>query len=247
MERNIKHPKTKPTFVIGGILLLVVLALFLCISSSPYRLLRPYFLFGKNIPKKLGIETINHEGRISVKIAAETGGFYIDQIPVTIGAYKKCVKNDGCARPHYRAAYERYWDGLLYRNLPVTFVTWQEARDYCQAYGGDLPTSEEWEAAAGKGKYAWGDSDPTLAKANIDGWYQSHTPAGWLPNGASPFGVLDLNGNVREWVLDTNENGEKGLKGASYQDGWNTAESANILWHAPNSSGFSRGFRCVYH
>lgn len=184
-------------------------------------------------------------GRKAVLIDKEEV-FYIDQIPVTIDAYQNCVRSGNCASAHYRNEYRKYAVNPIYGSLPVTFVTWHEARQYCISAGGDLPTIAQWESAAGDGIYSWGDTYPSPAKANIDGWYQSHIPAGWLPKGASPYGVLDMTGNVREWVLDENEDGAKGLKGGSYQDAWSSVKSEKTYYHEPNSSGFNRGFRCVY-
>ena len=222
--------------------------LYAAVKTSPYRLLRPYALIGKTLPEKLGAETKTIAGRKAVLIPGneETDAFFIDQIPVTVSDYQKCVKSGGCAAAHYRNEFSKYTKNPLYGIFPVTFVTWNEARNYCVLRGGDLPTEKQWEAAAGDGDYAWGSSYPSIAKANIDGWYQSQTPAGWLPSGASPYGILDMNGNVREWVLDENENGEKGLKGGGFQDTWTAARSESVYYHAPESSGFNRGFRCAY-
>lgn len=130
----------------------------------------------------------------------------------------------------------------------MSFATFEEARTYCQTYGGDLPTASQWRLAAGSGDYAWGDQDPSLSRANLDGFYQWQTPAGWLPKGASADGLLDMTGNVREWILDNNPDNEaeRGLKGGAFQDDFGAGESDFTFYHEPTSSGFNRGFRCVY-
>ena len=89
------------------------------------------------------------------------------------------------------------------------------------------------------------------------------TAVGTFPYGTSYYGVLDMGGNVREWVSDwydpnyyqyspyMNPQGpetgdKKVLKGASFQDPWRYSRSANRLAHEPESPGAVRGFRCVY-
>lgn len=220
--------------------------------SSPYRELRPYSLFGKKIPEKSLQKTHEIDGRIAVYIESEyPESFYIDQIPVTIGDYKKCMSRGNCETQHYKDNYAQIWDSSLYDDFPVSFVTWHEAQAFCRAYGGDLPGIRQWKLAAGseyKYDYAWGNEIPTISRANVDGFYQWQTPAGWLPLGASPYGVLDLNGNVREWVLDDNHSEDfgNGLKGGSFQDSFSIANNDTVFYHEPTSSGFNRGFRCVY-
>ncbi len=218
--------------------------------SSPYRELRPYLFFGSKLKgiSENGNKTVNGIPSVLISGADEAEDFYIDQIPVTIGAYKNCTASGECKTHHYRDNYTQLYASGIYDIFPMTFVTFAEARTYCLSYGGDLPTEAQWLAAAGSSVYAWGDRMPSLSRANIDGFYQSHTPAGWLPEGASPFGVLDLNGNVREWILDENPDNaaEISLKGGSFQDSFTSGKNESAFYHDPTSSGFNRGFRCVY-
>ena len=221
--------------------------------SSPYRMLRPYELFGKKLPEKAGFTTsiINRRKAVLISGDQDTEDFFIDQIPVTIGAYKDCTASGNCLYQHYHDHYTKFWIKKRYENFPVTFVTWMEAQTYCQASGGNLPTEHQWELAAGAElnyDYPWGRSLPTIADANIDGYYQSLIPAGWLPEGASPYGVLDMTGNVREWVLDEiyADNDNKLLKGGSDYDNFSNGTIAAHFDHTPTSSGINRGFRCVY-
>lgn len=240
----------KGIFVFPLFFLSVVFFALMIFISSPYRELRPYNLFYSKIRNISENEVNAVNGIPSILISGIDGldEFYIDQIPVTVGAYKHCTESGDCKTHHYRNNYTQYYESDIYDIFPMTFVTFAEARTYCLTYGGDLPTEAQWLAAAGPSVYAWGDRMPTLSRANLDGYYQSHTPAGWLPEGASPFGVLDMNGNVREWILNENpeNSSEIALKGGGFQDSFGTGKNESSYYHEPTSSGFNRGFRCVY-
>lgn len=95
--------------------------------------------------------------------------------------------------------------GLL--NHPAYGVTWYGANAYCNAIGRRLPTEAEWERAArgDDGRiYPWGNTfDPNLTKTRIPRDAPPGTvPVGSFMAGASPYGVLDMAGNVAEWVSD---------------------------------------------
>lgn len=103
------------------------------------------------------------------------------------------------------------WSGecwLVMRNYashPIVSVSWYGAAAYCHWVGGRLPTEAEWEKAA-RGLddriYPWGDQSPSFEFANYQGCKECTSPVGNFPNGASSFGVLDMAGNVWEWVND---------------------------------------------
>lgn len=103
------------------------------------------------------------------------------------------------------------WDGNSflvesgYENHPVTFVSWYGAGSYCSWVDRHLPTESEWEKAA-RGEnafiYPWGDKQPDNSLLNYNRVINDTTEIGNYPAGASPYGALDMAGNVWEWVDD---------------------------------------------
>ncbi|MCH7711078.1 MAG: SUMF1/EgtB/PvdO family nonheme iron enzyme, partial [Proteobacteria bacterium] len=88
-------------------------------------------------------------------------------------------------------------------NHPVVETSWRGARDYCRWRGKRLPTEAEWERAARgtEGRpYPWGDRPPDKSRARYgSGWGQT-VAVGSPPRGATPEGVMNMAGNVHEWV-----------------------------------------------
>jgi formylglycine-generating enzyme required for sulfatase activity len=133
--------------------------------------------------------------------------YWMDQLEVTNAMYGLCVRAGGCTLPQSLKSQRRaaYFDNPEFKDYPVIYVTWGQARAYCEWARRRLPTEAEWERA-GRGNdfrtFPWGEdkADGTLANFNMLAGDTSRV--GSFPAGASPFGVLDMAGNVAEWVND---------------------------------------------
>jgi eukaryotic-like serine/threonine-protein kinase len=140
--------------------------------------------------------------------------YWIDRTEVTNAMYNKCVIEKHCDLPN-----TIYYDPESLGDHPVVYIEWYQAKAYCEYAGRHLPTEAEWEKAArgndGR-KYPWGN-DYNCKNANlddetlIDGYttsdvgcdgFNKTAPVGSFPQGASFYGILDLSGNVWEWVAD---------------------------------------------
>lgn len=136
--------------------------------------------------------------------------FWIDKTEVANSMYAKCVRDSKCNLPSSSTSYTRdsYYGDSEFDSFPVIYVSWDDAVNYCSWAGRRLPTEAEWEKAA-RGTdarvYPWGDNI-TCSYANYwgkrNGCAGDTTEVGKYPNGASPYGALDMAGNVWEWVSD---------------------------------------------
>jgi formylglycine-generating enzyme required for sulfatase activity len=179
------------------------------------------------------------------------GAFKIDRTEVTRGMYARCVAARRCGKTAVDLQTEP--------QLPMINVTWHEARAFCTYAGGRLPTEAEWEKAArgsdGR-EFPWGN-DAACARGNW-GNFEGEGPCagknpghpvavGSYPDGASPFGVLDLAGNVWEWVEDKYdlEPERRVVRGGSCCSYFVEPRAANRNAWDPNHRDADLGFRCV--
>jgi formylglycine-generating enzyme required for sulfatase activity len=170
--------------------------------------------------------------------------YCLDKHEVTVARYKACSDRGACKRagkenvwPGITAVQQKIYDPLC--NLadadklgqhPINCVDWEQAKTFCEANGGRLPTEAEWEFAA-RGPdgriYPWGDDAPSAKLLNACGkecvaWMKKHpdpdgevrtmydaddgypntAPVGSFPAGKSRYGIEDVVGNVWEWVSD---------------------------------------------
>ena len=133
--------------------------------------------------------------------------FWMDQVEVTNGMYNLCVTSGECRPPSQLRSDNRedYFGNPEFQDYPVVYVTWHDANAYCQWAGRRLPTEAEWERAARGGdkrNFPWGDEFPNEYNANAANTVGDTSRVGSYVEGASPFGALDMSGNVWEWVAD---------------------------------------------
>ncbi len=143
--------------------------------------------------------------------------FFIDVYEVTNILYHRCVDAGGCTDPSWNTDYpatihedgKRWYNAKDMDSYPVVGLTWRQSVDYCRWAGKRLPSAVEWEKAArgSDGRtYSWGNEwDGRKANWDDDGkidGYRKLAPVGSFPEGKSPYGAMDMAGNVREWVDD---------------------------------------------
>jgi formylglycine-generating enzyme required for sulfatase activity len=194
--------------------------------------------------------------------------FWIDQTEVTSAMYAKCVADGKCQTPWCLA-------GSKFDQHPAVCVDWFNAKAYCEWAGRRLPTEAEWEKAA-RGTdgrlYPWGNEPATCeyAMMNDGSGYacgeRSDTAAahvGSRPKGASPYGALDMAGNVWEWTNDwydsnyynispySNPTGPASGYGPAQRGGYweNKSNLVRVTYRVPHSNNpmggaSSIGFRC---
>jgi formylglycine-generating enzyme required for sulfatase activity len=132
--------------------------------------------------------------------------FEIDKTEVTQAEFTACVLAGSCAPPWPATAggVPCVWD-CQNADHPAGCITWEQAKAYCAWAQKRLPTEAEWEKAArgtdGR-KYPWGNGEPTCNEVNMTGCGEHSDAVGAHPSGASPYGVLDMAGNMVEMVAD---------------------------------------------
>jgi formylglycine-generating enzyme required for sulfatase activity len=259
-------------FVIVGIVISVLVALGLIARN-------PHFQTSstdKNIISKVdGMELIyvptgdfvmgseNGAADESPKHEIYLDAFWIDKTEVTNEMYRKCIKDGTCEMPRSTL----FINNQEFDDHPVVDVTWQDADNYCGWAGRQLPTEAQWEKAArgtdGR-NYPWGNKweDSFVNWAESRDNYRSTSPVGSFPDGASPYGALDMVGNVWEWVADwyghdyyqfadsENPQGpingfERAHRGGSWYDYQPNLRAPNRDRNTPHFPDLGIGFRCL--
>ena len=195
--------------------------------------------------------------------------YWLDRTEVSNGAYQRCIHAGVCPPAPYQAA--RSWRRQVHS--PVTLVSWREASTYCRWSGGHLPTEAQWERAArgltGR-RFPWGTIyHPLLANHGRSGRRTHDDRDGFIElapidkfyDGRSAEGILQLAGNVEEWVSDwyasrytaADEVDPKGpprgdtrvVRGGSFIHGASRLRGASRRHDLPTARRAWRGFRCA--
>jgi len=177
----------------------------------------------------------------------ELSGFWIDKAPVTNAEYARFVAETGHTPPEH-------WQGKIppkeIADHPVTYVTWHDAIVYAEWAGGRLPTEQEWEKAArgtdGR-KYPWGEWAEGRCNSEEAG-IRGTTPVGqYSPQGDSPYGCVDMAGNVWEWTTSSDPPGSRlrVLRGGAFDNDVRYVRCAFRDRFFPNYGRREFGFRIV--
>jgi len=209
----------------------------------------------------------------------ELAEFFIDRTKVTNGAFALFLDavgprgargenyfdvDDSDARVHRRNGKWRAHAG--HEDHPVVEASWRGALAYCAWLGKRLPTEAEWEKAArgtdGR-RYPWGNEAPDRTRAHFGAGWNDLRPVGNLPNGASPYGALDMAGNGWEWVSsayrpypyrpgdgreDLSAEQVRGTRGGGHDSGANELTTTHRGRHVsrnPRAGHHNISFRCA--
>jgi formylglycine-generating enzyme required for sulfatase activity len=212
-------------------------------------------------------------GREADRRITELPAFRIDFMPVTQAAYAEFVSTGQAPPPaidepawkaqgfnqDYATQVARFiWrDGRVppgREDHPVVLVTWDEATRYCEWRGRErgeprrLPTAAEYEKAARGDSgftYPWGNVyEPANLNSAIAG-PKDTTAVGAYPAGASPYGVLDLAGNVFQWTSTRLDAAKMVVKGSAWEDFAGLGRGASFHGRPPAARHIIVGFRCA--
>ena len=203
-------------------------------------------------------------------------GFCMQRTEVTVADYEACVSSGACTSTGTDPTCNANKAGRA--RHPINCVDWNQATAYCAHVGARLPTEPEWEYAA-RGpdarKYPWGNSKPTVHLLNAcgdecvryasrvhhevkhamypgDDGFEETAPVGSFPFGASPFGILDMAGNVYEWTSSPYCTYPAHSCSSAYRmyrgGAWYTEKTASVATrngNLPTDKSVVVGFRCA--
>jgi formylglycine-generating enzyme required for sulfatase activity len=244
------------SFVMGANDRDIVYAVDLCVSERPLpvRSLAPE-MDGACSPRRFVQEAPQRR--------VWTGAYGMDRTEVTHAAWRRCVAAGRCPPSRIRDDDER----LAAPTMPVTGVTWDEARAYCRHAGGRLPSEMEWERAARgqvRNRFPWGRlynsrlANHGRSPAGPDGsdGYALAAPVGSYPSGASSYGLLDMAGNAWEWTASVPTDDDVGpgadasvyrvIRGGSWAQPPEAMRVTNRVWLAAAEHRSDLGLRCAY-
>ncbi|MBY0399190.1 formylglycine-generating enzyme family protein [Myxococcota bacterium] len=178
--------------------------------------------------------------------------YSIDQTEVTVAAYRSCVSAGSCTAPNTDPGCN--WGAPDRDQHPVNCIDWDQATAFCRWAGKRLPTEQEWEKAArgteGR-KFPWGNlaysRSSGLAKIlAVEVGFFGTSPVGSFPGGDSPYGAVDIAGNVWEWTSDPDPSGlYRSSRGGSWFNQPIRARASNREWEFRTIRLSSGGFRCA--
>jgi formylglycine-generating enzyme required for sulfatase activity len=197
--------------------------------------------YALNVCASEGCDGVNVREELADEMPQRTvsvAAFFIDKLEVTNGQYQECVAAGKCAPLQTSPSTAR-------ANYAVEGVAWDQAGTYCAWRGKRLPSEMEWEKA-GRGTdgrlYPWGNN------WDISRIAASPSPVGQHPEGASPYGVLDMIGSASEWVADKYDVDYATVKGsicARLWSGWTTRVAMRCPPTGYIVSPPPIGFRCA--
>ena len=171
--------------------------------------------------------------------------FYLARYPVTNAQYARYLQ----ANP--QAAKPACWHDERFNQpqQPVVGVSWDEAMAYCHWAGLRLPTEWEWEKGArgtdGR-RYPWGKDDPDPSRAVFGNPSGQPAPVGSCPAGASPYGLMDMAGNVWEWTASWYDEGKsRTVRGGAFDNHPQDLRSSIRGHNHPGPRKGNVGFRCA--
>jgi formylglycine-generating enzyme required for sulfatase activity len=197
--------------------------------------------------------------------------YYISKYEITNVQYRAFVEATGHKPPYDRKEKRWIWDvpEFSHPNRPVSGVTWFDAAAFCDWSGVKLPTEAQWEKAArgtDRRKYPWGNTAPNRRMAAFGKNVAHPVEVGSYPQDMSPYGVMDMAGNVSEWCRDgynasfyrysplknplyiarSRRNAARSIRGGAYNYSTVYLRSALRTRLPANMSFRGIGFRVVY-